>query len=138
MKNVIYAVVIAVCLLVAVVVFMMTRSGGGAGLDSIDESEQVWVKCRSCGAAYQMGKKQYYEELNEKAKASTTAMMFTPPLTCQKCTKNSVFLGEMCEHCNEVFFPNSVPNDFPDKCPKCKRSKTEESRKARLAEQGRQ
>jgi phage FluMu protein Com len=135
MKNTIYAIVIAVCLLVAVLIFVLTRSGGSGGIKTIDAGAQVWVKCKSCGAAYQMGKREYYEELNEKVKASPTAMMLTPPLTCQKCTKPAVLLGEMCEHCNEVFFLNSVPNDFPDKCPKCKISKTEESRKARATQQ---
>ena len=136
MKNTIYAVVIAVCILVAVVVFVKTRAKSGGGLESIDASEQVWVKCRSCGTSYQTGKKQYYEEVNKKMAANPApAMMFTPPVTCQKCAKDAVSLAEKCPNCGEVFFLGSVPNDHPDRCPKCKHSKTEDIRKARLGQQ---
>ena len=135
MKNVVYAIVIAVCILVAVVVFVKTRGKGSAGIDSIDASEQVWVKCRSCNTSYQMGKKQYYEETSKRMAANPTPMMFTPPLTCQKCGKDAVSLAGKCPNCGEVFFSGSFPNDHPDRCPKCKHSKTEDSRKARLGQQ---
>lgn len=139
MKNTIYAIIIAACILVAVVVFVKTRSGGGStGIDSISDTEQVWVKCKSCNAAYEMSKRQYHKDINEKMQANATAMILTPPLTCQKCSKNMVFLAEKCLTCNEVFFVGSIPNDYPDRCPKCKHSKTEDLRKARLAEQGQQ
>ena len=135
MKNVIYGVVIAACIIVALVVFMLTRSGGGGGIDSISDTEKVWVKCRSCNQAYEMGAKQYYEALRDKSTANTTAMMLTPPLTCEKCGKNALFIAEKCPVCGEVFFTGSIPNDYPDRCPKCKHSKTEDSRKARLGQQ---
>lgn len=135
MKNVIYAVVIAACLIVAVVVFLKTQGGGSSGVGSIDETEQIWVKCRKCNASYEMSKKQYFEEIEAKAKASPNAMMLTPLLTCQKCGQDGIGRAEKCEKCGEVFFQNSVPNDFADRCPKCKHSKTEAIRKARLNQQ---
>jgi len=135
MKNTIYAIIIAACLLVAVLVFVKTRSGGSGGVDSISDTEQVWMKCRACNGSFQMSRKQYYKDINEKVTASATAMMFTPPLTCQKCQKNSAFLAEKCPNCNEVFFPGSVPNDYPDRCPKCKHSAVEDSRKAHQGQQ---
>jgi predicted Zn-ribbon and HTH transcriptional regulator len=137
MKNTVYAIVIAVCIVLAVVVFIATRAGDGTGIDAISETEQVWVKCRACNTAYEMGKKQYYEDIEEKAKANPTPMMLTPGLTCQKCGKDKIFEAEKCENCGEVFFLNSVPADFADRCPKCKHSKTEAKRKAALEEQGR-
>ncbi len=135
MKNAIYGVVIAACILVAVVVFVKTRSNGGAGLDSLSDTEQVWVKCMKCGQSYQMGMKQYYQEVEEKARASPSGMPITPPLTCQKCSQNAVRKAFKCATCGEVSFDNSVPNDFPDRCPKCKHSETEDIRKARLGQQ---
>ena len=136
MKNTIYAIVIGVCLLVAVVVFIKTRSGGGAGIDSISDTEQVWVKCKACNAAYEMSKKQFYKERNEKMQAGgAAAMMLTPPLTCQKCGKTMVFPAEKCPNCGEIFVTGEVKNDFADRCPKCKHSKTEDIRKARLGQQ---
>jgi predicted Zn-ribbon and HTH transcriptional regulator len=135
MKNLIYAVIIAVCILVAGVVFMKTRSGGSGGIDSVDENAMVWMKCRGCNQSYEMPQKQYYEEVSEAMKTTSTAMMFTPPLTCQKCGQKKAFLAEKCPNCGEIFFTGSIPNDFPDRCPKCKHSKTEDSRKARLSQQ---
>jgi len=132
MKNTIYAVVIAVCIIVAVLVFVKTRGGGAGGTSTIDETEQIWVKCRKCGASYEMGKKRFYEELEEKARANPTPMMITPLLTCEKCGKDGIAKAHKCEKCGEVFFENSVPNDFADRCPKCKHSQTEAIRKARL------
>ena len=91
MKNTIYAIVIAVCILVAVVVFVKTRSGSGGGIDSISDTEQVWVKCKACNAAYEMSKKQYLQERTERMQAAGAAgMMVTPPVTCQKCGKTAV------------------------------------------------
>jgi acetyl-CoA carboxylase beta subunit len=140
MKNTIYAIVIVVCILAAVVVFVKTRSGGsGSGIDSISDTEQVWVKCKACNAAYEMSKKQRLKELAEKQQAGgAAAMMVTPPLTCQKCGKNTVFLADKCPNCGEIFFVGEVKNDFEDRCPKCKHSKTEDIRKARLAGQSQQ
>jgi len=140
MKNTIYAIVIVACLLVAVVVFVKTRSGGSSGgIDSISDTEQYWVKCRACNATYEMSQKEYYRELSERTQAGgAMAMNITPPLTCRKCSKNTLFRAEKCPNCNEIFFTGEVKNDFSDRCPKCKHSKTDDSRKARLAEQGRQ
>ena len=67
MKNIIYAVIILVCLLVAGLVIF---SGGSdnSGIDSISEAELIWVRCsnKTCKASYEMGKKQYYKEVEEK------------------------------------------------------------------------
>jgi predicted Zn-ribbon and HTH transcriptional regulator len=138
MKNVIYAVVIAACILVAVLVFVKTRSGGSAGIDSISDAQTVWMKCRSCNSAYEMNYKEYNKQIQEKITASPTAMMFTPPLTCEKCGKNSALKAVKCANpkCGEVFIESSIPNDYPDRCPKCKHSAVEDSRKAR--QQGQQ
>ena len=132
MKNTIYAVVIVVCIIVAVLVFVKTRGGGSSGADSIDESVQIWVQCRQCKQSYQMSKKQYYQELEEKARANPSPMMMTPLLTCQKCGKDGIMKAVKCDECGEIFFENSVPNDFADRCPKCKHSATEAIRKSRL------
>jgi phage FluMu protein Com len=135
MKNLVYIVVIAACIVVALVVFKFTRSRNSSGLDTLSNTKLVWIKCKSCNQAYEMGERDYYEALSEKSKASATAMMFTPPLVCQKCNKLSAFIAEKCPTCGEIFFTGSIPNDFPDRCPKCKHSKTEDIRKARLSGQ---
>lgn len=135
MKNTIYAVVIAVCVLVAVLVFMSRRNKRGAGIDSIADSQMIWVKCAKCSQSYEMGERQYYRELEEKAKANPSPIPIAMPLKCQKCSQDAVRKAFKCEKCGEVFFANSVPADFEDRCPKCKHSATEAKRKARLGQQ---
>jgi len=135
MKNTIYAVVIAVCILGAVVVFVSRRGKSGAGIDSIADSQMIWVKCMKCSQGYEMSEKQYYKELEEKARANPQPIPIAMPLKCQKCGQDAVRKAYKCEKCGEVFFANSVPADFEDRCPKCKHSATEAKRKARLGQQ---
>lgn len=109
-----------------------TRSPETTGIEGIPDTEQVWVKCKACGAVYEIGKRQYYEEISGKVRAGGAALMVAPPLTCRKCSKDTVFRAEKCPTCDEIFLVGSVPNDFPDRCPKCKHSKIEDLRRARL------
>jgi phage FluMu protein Com len=139
MKNTIYGAVIAACLVVAVVVFVTTHGKHGRGLDGLSDAELIWVKCAKCGQSYQMGLKQYYKELEEKARANPTPMPIPHPLTCQKCGKDGVRKAFKCEKCGEVSFEGSVPMDYSDRCPKCKHSNTEANRDAaREARQSKQ
>jgi phage FluMu protein Com len=130
MKNVIYGAVIAACLVVAVVIFVTTRGGPGGGLNDLSDATQIWVKCAKCNQSYQMGQKQYYKELEERARANPSPLPIPHPLTCQKCNQDGVRKAFKCEKCGVVSFEGSVPQDFPDRCPKCKYSATEASRKA--------
>jgi len=140
MKNTVYVIVIAVCLILAGVIFVLTRSEGSGGLDSIQRGELVWVMCNNpnCKEAYQIDKKDYYEQVDEQMRANPMAMV-TPALTCKKCGEQSVYMAVKCEKCGKMFFSGAVANDFADRCPDpaCGYSKTEAERKARLAEQGR-
>jgi hypothetical protein len=132
MKNLIYVIVIVLCLLVAGFVVLRGGSDSG-GVTSIDESEQIWVMCRACDESHQMGKRAYYEGLEAKAKESTN-MMMVPHLTCEKCGKDGVTEAVKCEQCEHIFVKGSVPGDHGDRCPKCKFSKTEAIRKERLSQ----
>lgn len=131
MKNLIYIGVIVVCLLVAGII-LFTRNSGSAGLNSVSNDEQVWVLCLKCNHAEQMGMKDYYVAMKEKSKELTNPRMVAL-LTCTKCGENAVTKAVKCEKCGNVFRDNAVPNDYPDRCPKCKYSKTETTRKENLA-----
>ncbi len=124
MKNVIYGVVILICLLVAGYVIF---SGGGdsSGVDNIPDDETIWVRCanKACNATYEMGKKQYYKEMEAKAKDNPGAMVLL--LTCKECGQDKVTEAVKCEKCGEVFIKGASQTEFPDKCPKCKFSKVE-------------
>jgi DNA-directed RNA polymerase subunit RPC12/RpoP len=136
MKNTVYAIVIAVCILGAIVVFVSRRGRSGAGIDSIADSKMTWVKCAKCGQGYEMSEKQYYKELEEQARANPSPIPVAMPLKCQKCGQDkAVRKAFKCEKCGEISFLNSVPADYEDRCPKCKHSAIESSRKARLGQQ---
>jgi len=132
MKNLIYGGIIVVCLLVAGVVIFRGGSDD-SGLGSISDDEQVWVLCLDCGTSYEMGKKAYYEQLEAKAKTATSPLAVRY-LECETCGKDAVIIAVKCEKCGHVFRKGSVPNTNPDRCPKCKFSKTEAIRKERLGQ----
>jgi phage FluMu protein Com len=132
MKNLIYAGVIGVCVLLAVVVFVKTR-GGGSGINDLSDSEMTWVKCLKCNQGYEMSLKQYITQVSEKSMANPSPMPVTLPLTCEKCSKDGIVKACKCEKCGEVFREGAVQNDFPDRCPKCKHSATEAKREANKA-----
>jgi len=134
-KKPIMIAVIVVCLGVAGAIAYLQSGGSEGGIESLPDDVMTWVKCRNpdCKAEYQMSEKEYLKEMQKRI--NPAAMMSTPALICQKCNKPSVYQAYKCGNpsCNTVFFANSVPNDFPDRCPACKRSETEEIRKARKA-----
>lgn len=129
MKNVIYGGIIVVCLIVAGIVIFAGGSDDSGGIDNLSNENQKWVMCRACNASYQMGEKEFYEQLRKKA-VEIANPMIQPRLTCQKCGKDAVMEAVKCDKCGEVFFKGTVPNDFPDRCPKCKYSAQEAKRNA--------
>ncbi|MHC4508063.1 MAG: hypothetical protein ACYTAO_03770 [Planctomycetota bacterium] len=134
-KKPIMIAVIIVCLGVAGAVTYLRSGGSGGGIDSLPDDKMTWVKCNNpqCKADYEMGEKQYFKGIEERM--NPAAMLSTPALVCEKCDEASVYKAFKCgsPSCGVVFFANSVPNDFADRCPECKRSETEEIRKARKA-----
>ena len=128
--------VILVCLGVAGAVTYFRSSGGSGTIDDIPEGKMTWVICMNpqCKAEYQMSEKEYYKEIQERTTGSGMALV-TPALICEKCGKASVYKAFKCTNpeCGIVFRANSVPNDFADRCPKCKHSETEAIREARKA-----
>ena len=126
--------VIVVCLVVAGLITFARRGGGGGGIDDIPDDKMTLVKCNNpkCNAVYEMSEKQYFKQIQERFNPMARS---TPAVTCEKCGEDSVFRAIKCPYCGEIFFRDSVPNDIFDRCPKCKRSATEESRKRRLSGQ---
>jgi len=139
MKNTIYIIVIVVCFLLAAVIaykYIINPGGGGGGLEDIPADEMTWVKCTNpdCKAEYQMGLREYYKQVKERASLNPLAMAATT-LICEKCGEPSVLQAVKCGNpdCGIIFVRGSVPGDHDDRCPKCKYSETEEIRKKRKA-----
>jgi ribosomal protein L37E len=136
-KNTIYIVIIVVCFIITgILAYTFIFSSKGS---QISDDEMTWVKCNNstCGDCYEMGLKEYHDEVQERANANPMAIV-TPAITCRKCGKNSVYQAEKCQNpeCGEVFIRGIVPQALEDTCPKCGYSSIAESRKARLAERG--
>ena len=132
-KKLVMILVIVVFFGVAGAIYFGGRGGDG-GIDDISDEEMTWVKCRnkSCNAEYETGLKEYYKFVS----ANANPMGPAPGMPCEKCGEPSVYRAEKCQNpdCGAVFQSGAVPNDFPDRCPKCKQSATEELRNARKRE----
>ena len=132
-KNLAYS-IISVCLMVvAFLTYKFTSGAGSAGLAGIDADSKIWVKCKNanCKAAKEMGERDFYAALEGNTEPGRRS---GPGLPCDQCGEpTSVYKAKKCPEtdCLTVFFYGSVPNDFPDRCPKCKVSQTEKSRKER-------
>jgi predicted Zn-ribbon and HTH transcriptional regulator len=129
MKNAIYGGIILVCLIVAGIVVFATRSGGSGGIGSLSNDNQKWVICLACNASYEMGERDFWEQLKEKS-AEIANPRLAARLTCQKCGKDAVVEAIKCEKCGEVFPKGVVQGDYQDRCPKCKFSAMEARRNA--------
>ena len=135
MKNAVYAGIIAVCLLLAVLayVFLWGNGGSGGGIKDIGAGETQWVIClnKNCGAAYEMSKRDFVEQSREAARANPLQQIFA--VKCEKCGQKSAVKAIKCPKCGEVFLYGTLSN--PDRCPKCNYSETEAIRKERLGQQ---
>lgn len=135
MKNNIYVIIIVVCFLLAALIAYkyIISPGGGGGFEGISASEMTWVKCTdsACNAEYEMSLRDYFTQVKER----TNPLANLTYIICDKCGKATVLQAIKCENpdCGKVFVIGSVPNDFQDRCPECKHSKTEEIRKQRKA-----
>jgi len=129
--------IIVVCLLLAGLITYIVHSKGAGGSADIPSDKMMWVKCnnKTCNAEYQISEREYYQYLREHANPFGAS---DPPLVCNKCKQESIYAAEKCQNpqCGIVFFRGSVRGDLPDRCPKCKQSATEESRKKALSGQG--
>jgi ribosomal protein L40E len=130
-KKMIMVAIIVVCIAVAVIITVASRSGGPGGIESIKPGEMIWLKCRNpkCENTWQMDKKNYHEYVQKHRNGMTV-----PGIACPKCNEESGYRAEKCEKCGFIFERGSNTNDFPDRCPKCSYSYTEESRKKARSE----
>jgi len=121
--------IIVVCCGLAALIGFKSLSGGGGGTGSIPSSAKIWVKCNNpaCKAEYETGERAFREYVS----ANYSSEADRPPgAVCEMCGKPSVFEAIKCSNCGVVFFRDAGdPYDYGDRCPECKYSATEESRK---------
>ena len=132
-KNIAYFIISVCLLLAAFLMYRFTSGSGSAGLAGIDADSKIWVMCKnaSCQAAKEMGERDFYAAVEGNTEPGRR---LAPGLPCDQCGKpSSVYKAKKCPEsdCLAVFFYGSTQNDFPDRCPQCKVSQTEKSRKER-------
>jgi len=127
-KKMIMIGIIVVCIGLAVAITLM-RSSEKAGLDSVSDSQMMWVKCSNpeCNAEYQIGTKEYFKTIQDNL--DPNAPTRTPALVCRKCGKVSVYRALKCEKCGKIYFPGVANRQYPDKCSECGYSKMEDIKK---------
>jgi len=127
--------VIVACLALAGIITYTTRSRETGGIGSLKRGKMTWLKCRNpgCEHEHQMDLKDYFIYMQEHQDPMS---MMAPAIVCPECGEESVYRAEKCEKCGLVFERGAVPNDFADRCPECKHSKTEEARKKARARKG--
>ena len=126
--------VVVVCFIVAG--FILYKTHSGSGVTTIKPGEKMlWVKCSNtaCNNEYEMDEVDYIKHLRDFRSGGDAAA----PMVCPKCGQKSVFEAIKCPKCGNVFFAGN-PGDLPDRCPKCKFSQIEESRKQALLQQQQQ
>ena len=119
------------CLAVAAIILYKTFANGPnkfAGL----AGKKIWVLCANpnCKAAYQIDEKEYFLYIKQQT-AKNPLSTTVPALVCEKCGQESVYRAVKCPKCGTVFYPGLFENDFPDRCPKCHFSQTEQDRASR-------
>ncbi len=128
-KKVVLTSLAVMCLLLAVVIVIASMPES-KGVESLSNKEIVTIKCssKSCQHVYEMGKKQYYQIIEE---TTPPGALNPSPIECEKCGKKTGYKAIRCPECQTVFFRMARIGDFADRCPKCSFSQTEFERKNR-------
>jgi hypothetical protein len=138
-KNVKIIVAVA-CLALAIGIFCFTSglfSGGGGGGSG---DGKIWFKCVNpdCNQPYSLTPEEFAKTQGDNPMMMMPMMMpgQQQAFKCQKCSQQSAYMAQKCEkkECGEVFImqmpmPGQENQDFPDRCPKCGYSASEESEK---------
>jgi len=116
------------CIALAIVITVVTNwdgSGGGAKPGPI----QMLCTNEECGYAFELSPEEFRSQIESLGPMGMPGMMSPqmPALTCPKCGQQSAYVAQKCEKCGTVFIPDyTVVEDYPDRCPNCGYSKSEE------------
>ena len=128
-KRTVKVFIVVACLLAAVVVYSITRPKSSSTVEPVDK---LWVKCSNpdCEATYQVDRDEYFLYLHENQDPFNPGV--TPPMLCQECSEQSVYLANKCPECGNVFFDGEAEDeDYHDRCPECGYSKRESKKKGK-------
>jgi len=118
---------IVICFVLAASITYWTRRGESGG--SVGREHVVYMLCTNpdCGKTFEMSVEQYREKVAtgrlEKVVTPNGSIVFR----CESCGQETLHIAEKCPKCGTIFIPNySKTDDWPDRCPKCGYSRSEE------------
>jgi predicted RNA-binding Zn-ribbon protein involved in translation (DUF1610 family) len=137
MQKKIAIVVAVLCFAAAGLIIARNVFRHPAGAESLGAGEKTWMQCnaRDCGAAYEMEKKEYFMQVEQRRRTNPRLenLPTAPPITCQKCGKETAWRAVKCEKCGCLFLyglRQGKQFDYADRCPTCGHSELERSRNA--------
>lgn len=118
--------VIVGCLVLAGIITLVTNRGKGRrGRGSTGPITMLCINDQ-CNADYELS----IDEMREQMEGFNEFLMDNPIYICPECNERSAYRSIICSQCDTIFVPIQN-NDYRDRCPECKYSKSEERRKAR-------
>ena len=111
----------------------ISTGGGGSGKAA---NRKIFILCSECGESSELSGEELREKQQQAAGEGGMGPMgmmgpmgAAPVLTCPGCGKNTAQMATKCKSCDAVFIPDyqaSAEGDYPDRCPECDYSETEE------------
>lgn len=130
------SVAVTALLIVGFVIESLTNSSGG-GITSSTRSGGIWMLCDNpdCEAAYEVTQEEFNELLKSKGQIIFgPGVMSRLTFICKECGQETAHRGMECQKCGALFIPEDGTGDYPDRCPECGYSATEEKIKKRTKE----
>ena len=126
-KQKVKIVFVAVCLVLAVVIYLLTR-GKSFSPGKTKRTTQMLCANEECNAEYEVTAEQYRETMVASGGGGVRMSGLGPRrFVCLECGEESSFVAMKCTQCGFVFTQNYDDSlDYPDRCPECDYSATED------------
>lgn len=126
-KKQVKIILIASCLILAVLITLINRprSSGSSGSK---RPMQMLCSNEECNAIFEISPEDMREQMMAKNPEGIMAigMRDMQAFTCIECEEESAFIAAKCSQCDFVHVLSNEPGDYPDRCPECDYSATEE------------
>ncbi len=127
-KQKVKIVFVAVCLILAVVVYLLKRV---KSFSTIKTKRTMQMLCANeeCNAEYEVTPEQYRETMVPSGGPGSGMVRDLGPrrFVCRECGEESAFLAMKCTRCGFVFTQNyDDTTDYSDRCPECDYSAIED------------
>ena len=120
-------IIVVICLAAAVAVTLMFNNPFSGRGDEGRARESLQMLCvnENCGKAFELSVKDFQDEMDEMGPAIMMPLA-QPSIKCPECGEKSAFVAFKCKKCGEVFIPDRMSQEDPEKCPECGYSEYEE------------